>query len=95
MIWEQPPQGISVAPTDRLKRALEEGDTRRRESLARLEAWSRARAQWSLRKQARLEIGWKLSPVAQPLPSSSTWLTDGWLTAGGSRRDSRTSNPHG
>lgn len=31
MIWEQPPQGISVAPTDRLKRALEEGDTRRRE----------------------------------------------------------------
>lgn len=49
MIWEQPPQGISVAPTDRLKRALEEGDTRRRESLARHEAWSRARAQWHLR----------------------------------------------
>ncbi len=32
-----------------LKRTLEEGDTRRRESLARHEAWSRARAQWHLR----------------------------------------------
>lgn len=82
MIWEQPPQGISVAPTDRLKRALEEGDTRRRESLARHEAWSRAREQWRLREQARLG-DWLETFARRPTLAEFFDVADGWVADGG------------